>query len=491
MTSYSWNEIEDLPDNWRGLIADELSGLADIWQEQREKLKGSKALNRFSAQLQRQWAIETGIIEGLYTIDRGVTQQLIEHGIEASLIPHGTMDGPTSAVLPMIKDHEHVIEGLFDFVGHKRVLSTSYIKEVHQALTAHQETVDGIDQFGNRQKIELLRGAWKTRPNNPSRPDGSVHEYCPPEHVTSEMDRLVAMHLGHQAAKVPPELEAAWLHHRFTQIHPFQDGNGRVARALATLVLLRAGWFPLVVVSDEHRDEYIRSLEKADQGDLADLVGLFARLQKQAFLRALSISEDVVSTNDFANLDAVLASVSARLQNRVAEERAEMENVFDISRNLEKRCVELLESVGDQIKRQIGGIDNSYSVHVATGTDDQRHWFWNQVVSTAGTLHYYADLRTYHAWTRLSIRKINERQTEIVVSFHSLGIEFLGILAATAFIQHRVPTEEGTTLDGPYPVCREAFQFSYNQELQPVEERFEKWLNNAMVAGLDQWRRQL
>ena len=32
------------------------------------------------------------------------------------------------------------------------------------------------------------------------------------------------------------EIEATWLHHRFTQIHPFQDGNGRVARALASLV---------------------------------------------------------------------------------------------------------------------------------------------------------------------------------------------------------------------------------------------------------------
>lgn len=491
MAGYSWNEIEDLPDNWQGLVADELTGLADIWQEQRKKLSGSKALSRFSVQLQRQWAIETGIIEGLYTLDRGVTQQLIEHGLEASLIPHGTTDVPASAVLPMIRDHEHVIEGLFDFVGQKRVLSTSYIKEVHQALTLHQESVDGMDQFGNRQKTPLLRGAWKTRPNNPSRPDGSIHEYCPPEHVTSEMDRLIAMHLGHQAAKVPPEVEAAWLHHRFTQIHPFQDGNGRVARALATLILLRAGWFPLVVVSDEHRDEYIKSLEKADHGDLTDLVVLFARLQKHAFLRALSISEDVVSTSDFANLDAVLASVSARLQNRVAEEREEMKNVFGISSRLEERCVQYLQNVGGQIERQIKGIDNSYSVLIAKGTVEQQHWFWNQVVLIANQLHYYADLRSYHAWARLIIRKHKERQTEIVVSFHSLGTEFLGVLAATAFIQHRVPTEEGTTLDGPYPVCSEAFQFSYNQDSNPVEERFNKWLNDAMVSGLDQWRRQL
>ena len=42
-------------------------------------------------------------------------------------------------------------------------------------------------------------------------------------------------------------MEAAWLHHRFVQIHPFQDGNGRIARALSTLIFVKAGWFPLVV----------------------------------------------------------------------------------------------------------------------------------------------------------------------------------------------------------------------------------------------------
>lgn len=63
-----------------------------------------------------------------------------------------------------------------------------------------------------------------------------------------------------------PEVRSAWLHHRFTQIHPFQDGNGRVARALASLVFLREGLFPLVV-RESDRVEYIGALETADAGD--------------------------------------------------------------------------------------------------------------------------------------------------------------------------------------------------------------------------------
>ena len=101
------------------------------------------------------------------------------------------------------------------------------------------------------------------------------------------MDRLIEYHRGHES--VAPEVEAAWLHHRFTQIHPFQDGNGRIARALATLVFVKAGWFPLVV-RNEGRARYLDALERADAGDLSELVKLFASRQKDELLEALSIA---------------------------------------------------------------------------------------------------------------------------------------------------------------------------------------------------------
>jgi len=94
------------------------------------------------------------------------------------------------------------------------------------------------------------------------------------------MERLLEMHYHHIEQDVSPEVEAAWLHHRFTQIHPFQDGNGRVARCLATLVLIRAGRFPLVVNRDQWV-EYIAALEEADAGDLDRLVKLFDQIEKE------------------------------------------------------------------------------------------------------------------------------------------------------------------------------------------------------------------
>ena len=82
----------------------------------------------------------------------------------------------------------------------------------------------------------MKSGGWKSLPNNPRRADGRIHEYCPPEHVAAEMDRLISMHQSHVVRDAPRDVAATWLHHRLTQIHPFQGGNGRVARRLAGLV---------------------------------------------------------------------------------------------------------------------------------------------------------------------------------------------------------------------------------------------------------------
>lgn len=184
-------------------------------------------------------AIETGVIERVYTLDRGTTQLLIEKGIDAALI---SSDRP-ELVAALIGDQQDAVEGLFAFVRSEHRLSTSYIRELHSALLRHQPTTSAIDSLGRTVTVELIRGAWKVAPNNPVRPDGTVHEYAPPEQVPSEMDELVSHHLAHEEQGVAAEVESAWLHHRFTQIHPFQNGNGRVARCLASLVFIRAGWF--------------------------------------------------------------------------------------------------------------------------------------------------------------------------------------------------------------------------------------------------------
>ena len=250
MVAKEWQPLTDYETDPQQLADKELAALSSVWVEQRAKLGESLSISEFTERLKREWAIETGLIERLYTLDRGVTELMIEQGVKAALIPHRSTHEPERAVA-MIGDQQDAIEGVFAFVNGNRTLSTGYIKELHSLFTRNQEHAEGRDQFGRAVRVSLVRGDYKQHSNNPTRPDGTVHAYCPPEHVAAEMDKLVDLHLKHADIPTAPEVEAAWLHHRFAQIHPFQDGNGRIARALATLIFSKANWLPLVVRDTE------------------------------------------------------------------------------------------------------------------------------------------------------------------------------------------------------------------------------------------------
>ena len=143
-----------------------------------------------------------------------------------------------------------------DCVAQNRDLTIGVIHELHAILTRHQDQTLAVDQFGSVMKSHSLKGRFKEQPNNPSRPDGSLHEYCPPLHVHQRW-KIFSMAFGLRSED--PIIVAAWLHHRFTQIHPYQDGNGRVARAITTLVLLRSELLPPVIDRDPACGVYRRT----------------------------------------------------------------------------------------------------------------------------------------------------------------------------------------------------------------------------------------
>ncbi len=72
-TSYKYRFISDIGNDWKKLASKELGSLAPLWVEQSKKLQESEFLQDFNRELCREWAVETGIIENLYTLDRGIT----------------------------------------------------------------------------------------------------------------------------------------------------------------------------------------------------------------------------------------------------------------------------------------------------------------------------------------------------------------------------------------------------------------------------------
>jgi hypothetical protein len=71
--SYKWAEISDLPEDLEAMRDREVELLCEVWAREKEGIGDDKRVKDFNAELAREWAIETGIVEGVYTLDRWIT----------------------------------------------------------------------------------------------------------------------------------------------------------------------------------------------------------------------------------------------------------------------------------------------------------------------------------------------------------------------------------------------------------------------------------
>ncbi len=490
-----YQRIVLLPEGFTDVEAASVDSLRDAWVEQRDGLAESGALRRFNQRLVRRWSIETGIIERLYTLDRGTTELLVQRGLDTALVEHGASDIPASDLITILNDHEQAAAYVLDHVAQKRGLTNHFICSLHQLLTQHQDTTEALDQFGNRIPVMLLKGAWKNAPNNPRRPDGITHPYCPPPLVAEEMERLIDGYRVLAERCEPTVVKTAWLHHGFTQIHPFQDGNGRVARAIAAFVLITDDCFPIVVDRDV-RDEYIRCLEGADQGDLRPLVRLFARLEKREIEHALSLSQEVLDDN-LTTEGAFRAKLLVAFRDRIRDKREAVtarrrgvismgQAVFDLI------VVSAVEGIAKELRDILASELPGSDVRVERSGTGQAHFFKRQLVEIARREGYYGDFETVHQWVRLRIQRLAEAQedisvNEIVISLHSLGRHFSGVLSLSAYFATRMLDEanHSVTLE-PKMIADRSLTFSYKEPETNVAERVRGWTDRALNMGLAQ-----
>jgi Fic family protein len=469
--AHKWQPITDLPADPRSLSDGELDSLQRVWQAQKDQLIERTALEQFDKRLRREWAIETGIIEDVYTLDRGVTRTLIEKGIDAALIPHDAGSLDTTLVARLIQDHYDALEGMFDFVAGRRQLSTSYVKELHAALLRNVDVHVVVDQFGKAFEKRLEKGLYKTAPNSPTRLDGSLHEYCPPDQVSSEMDALIRMHLEHVPEKIPPEVEAAWLHHRFTQIHPFADGNGRVARAISSLVFIKAGWFPLII-KREDKTRYIEALEKADGGELRPLVSLFVETQRNVLTQATEVAYDVHPITSAH--EAVLAARDRLLQRGKLPQK-EWLAAKEVTTQLIAQAIRQLGTVATDLAREIGSVGRGFGFTVSGGPQNSYDNVRESAVRKAGQVPEFSE---FNGTARLNLQ--TGTSSALTLSFHAIGPRFRGLIGVVPYLITQ--GAEPALIDGA------TFQINYEEDLASATKRFSAWLDDVIVRGLNMWR---
>jgi len=193
------------------------------------------------------WTHHSTSLEG-NTISAGDTLFILQEGL--------TISGKSLREHQEIHGHAQALNLLSAWLHHPRAIQLSHLHELHRAV----QTGADLDAFSPV-------GAWKVENNGTmvltTSGERVWHDYSRRHDIPALMQQWFTefQRLMRQPLQTTDELLAAYtqIHLSFTAIHPYADGNGRLARLLANLPLLRAGHPPLIIQSDS-RKPYITLL---------------------------------------------------------------------------------------------------------------------------------------------------------------------------------------------------------------------------------------
>ena len=143
-------------------------------------------------------------------------------------------------------------------------LTQNFIRTLHKTLLREDYTVYRELPGGVQTSYVIHAGQYKTRPNSVITRYGDRFEYASPEETPSLMTDLVDWYnKAEQEGKLSPVELAALFHYRYIRIHPFEDGNGRIARLMVNYILTRHD-YPMIVVRSRKKSEYLEALHQTD-----------------------------------------------------------------------------------------------------------------------------------------------------------------------------------------------------------------------------------
>ncbi len=290
-------------------------------------------------------ALESGAIEGLYATSRGVTRSV---ALQAAAW-QAELDKLGSDVRGHFEAQLAAFEMVLDAATKAHPITEAWLRELHAAACAGQQTYRALTEAGWQDQA-LQHGAYKTHSNNVGRGDGTTHWYASPDDVKAEMHRLVTEMGSDEFGAAHPVLQAAYAHHALTAVHPFADGNGRVARALASVFLYRAAGVPLVIFSDQ-QEQYWDALADADAGRTVSFV---------RFIDDRAIDTTAMVTDRLHDVRNPLESQAAALRSLFTAHGgltlAQVQAVgFRLSQHLQARFGDQFEAVAEHLRPDVHG----------------------------------------------------------------------------------------------------------------------------------------
>jgi Fic/DOC family len=251
---------------WRGMHVD-----GPRWDRfahllsRRRTAAGAQAWADARDRLLRAAALDSAALDGLFPANPELTATVLGGAISAP----PSADDPVEVV---VECHRRALVLAGEAAAGGRGVDSHLMAVLQDVITEAQATYTVTTDRGEIVEVDLPRRQYKPVSNYVPLPGGGLAAFAPAAAVAAEMGRLDGEFGSAAFAALHPAVQAAYAHYALTAIHPFADGNGRLARTVASIFLMRAAGVPLIVFAEQW-PAYYQALRLATQeGDGQALV---------------------------------------------------------------------------------------------------------------------------------------------------------------------------------------------------------------------------
>lgn len=245
-----------LPQFYLASLPEDLRTLTQQWQSGQPLQQENEI--RLWQRLRLEWNYNSNHIEG-NTLTYGETLLLLIHG--------RTRGEHLMREYVEMRGHDVAIEWLRPIAADARFLTEGDIRDLNRMVLKEGFWKVAQTTAGEPTRKWIEPGKYKSLPNSVLTKTGEMYYFTKPEETPARMAEFVVwMRTELETPSLGLAQFIVQLHHRFIQIHPFDDGNGRVVRLLVNYVLLRVGLLPLIIKSRTRR-RYLEVIVSADAGD--------------------------------------------------------------------------------------------------------------------------------------------------------------------------------------------------------------------------------
>lgn len=264
----------------------------------------SEMEQRIMQKFRLDWNYHSSHIEG-NQLTYGETKALLLFGHTAQAKPlkdHVEMTG-----------HNEAIKYIEEVIRQERPLTETFIRELHQLILKEPYEIDAETPDGKATKRMITIGAYKTVPNHVKTITGEMFYFANPEETPAKMNDLMDWYSENlNNISIHPILFATEFHYRFICIHPFDDGNGRLARLLMNFILMSKG-YPPAIIKTEEKDAYFAALQQADAGQIDYFFNYICEQENKSLELMIkgAKGEDIEEPND---IDKKIAMLTKELE---------------------------------------------------------------------------------------------------------------------------------------------------------------------------------